>query len=99
MDIPKEYSTIELVCESVVGEDSESYRYCGNKARWIAEWSDRRMIVCDEHISDVQENYDGDHEYDQTGINWTKIVYHDDIDDTIVYRTMSIRGDEDAVVK
>ena len=66
-----------LVCESIILE--EDYRCCGKKARWIAEWSDRQMIVCDEHRSDAQEAHDGDHEYDQTGIIWTKIVYHEDL--------------------
>lgn len=75
--MPEEYDDeIVLVCESIiVGED---YRYCGEKARWIVEWSDRRMIVCDEHRSDAQAAYDGDHDYDQTGITFTHIVYYDD---------------------
>jgi hypothetical protein len=45
----------------------------------MAEWSDRRVLVCDEHKSDAQEWHDTDHDYDQTGITWTNLVYHDDM--------------------
>lgn len=65
-----------LVCESIIVD--EDHMYCGKKARWIAEWSDRQMILCDEHRSDAQAAHDRDHDYDQTGITWTRIVYHDD---------------------
>lgn len=75
--MPEEYDCeMVLVCESIIVD--ENYRYCGKEARWIVEWSDRRMILCDEHKGDAQEAYDTDHSYDQTGITWTRIVYHDD---------------------
>ena len=67
-----------LTCESIIVD--EDYRICGKKARWLAEWSDRQMIVCDEHKSDAQDAHDNDNEYDQTGVTFTRIVYHDDED-------------------
>ena len=70
---------MRLTCDSLI-VDGESYKYCSKKARWIAEWSDRRMILCDEHRSEAKDVYDMDHEYDQTGLVWTRIIYHDEED-------------------
>ena len=59
-----------LKCEAII-ED----KLCGKSARWMATWSDREMVVCDDHKREAQEAYDGDHEYDKTGIEWREIIY------------------------
>ena len=73
-DGTREPYTMELTCEACIGDV-----YCGKPAVWMAEWSDRRVLVCDEHKHDAQEWHDNDHDYDQTGIAWTKLAYHEDI--------------------
>lgn len=74
----EDHHAMVLVCDAIIVD--ENYRCCGKPARWIAEWSDRQMIVCDEHRSEVQSDYDNDNEYDKTGITWTRIVYHSDME-------------------
>lgn len=43
---------------------------CGGPAHWRASWSDRGMYCCDGHRDDVRAHYDGDHDYDRTGLLW-----------------------------
>lgn len=59
-----------LRCEAIIGD-----KFCGKPARWIATWSDRELVVCDDHKGKAQEAHDGDHEYDRTGIEWREVVY------------------------
>jgi hypothetical protein len=61
---------LRLRCEAIT-ED----RFCNKPAQWIATWSDREMIVCDDHKSQAQEAHDNDHEDDRTGIEWRKVIY------------------------
>lgn len=70
----KDVETCILVCEAWVDGI-----LCEKPARWMAEWSGRKVLICDEHRSEVYAWYDGDHACDQTGIRWTKLVYHDDM--------------------
>ncbi len=53
--------------------------FCRAPAEWTAEWSDRSADVCDEHKHQVQSWYDGDHEYDKTGLRWAQIAYADKV--------------------
>lgn len=63
-----------LICEAILDPDGDTH-YCGRRAKWIARWSDREMVVCEEHKQEAQNAYDGDHEYDQTGLEWIEVVY------------------------
>ena len=48
----------------------ENYINCDRSAVWLAEWSDRRLFVCDIHRDYARQSHDEDHTYDQTGIFW-----------------------------
>ena len=68
------YDKLVLRCEVIFGSDKDP-RFCGKRAKYIARWSDREMVVCGEHKKAAQDAYDGDHDYDQTGIEWVEVVY------------------------
>lgn len=59
-------------CQAIIGAEGDAH-WCGEPADWHAEWSDRELCVCETHKNYAQENHDGDHDYDQTGIIWTKL--------------------------
>ncbi len=44
--------------------------FCGGPVHWFARWSDRELYVCDDDREEVWRSYDGDHDYDQTGLIW-----------------------------
>ncbi len=54
---------------------------CGEPVHWYAKWSDREMYCCDDHRDEVRGYYDGDHEYDKTGLIWEdargQVTYED----------------------
>ena len=61
---------------------SDAGQCCGNAPTHLLEWSDRRWWVCDSHLPQAYEGYDGDHDYDKTGISHTdlrtgKVSYED----------------------
>ncbi len=67
----------DLKCYAILHD-----RCCGEYAVWDVEWSDRRGAVCAAHVQHVYRWYYGDHEYDQTGLNWRSLcgersVYED----------------------
>ena len=63
-----------LRCEAILDPDGGTH-YCGRRAKWIARWSDREMVLCDEHKGEAQVAYDGDHEDDKLGLEWIEVVY------------------------
>lgn len=61
---------IRISCDAIINN-----RICKEKAKWVADWSDRRLTVCNKHKHYAQEAHDGDHDYDQTEIEWMEIIY------------------------
>ena len=46
---------------------------CHDDAIWRVCWSDRELVTCAVHVAAVYRNYDNDHSYDQTGLEWTPL--------------------------
>ena len=58
-----------MVCHAIILTET-GHRWCEAPASVEAQWSDRRMAVCESHRAKAQASYDGDHSYDQTGLYW-----------------------------
>ena len=72
---------LRFTCEHI--DENNNYRICGKPADWIAEWSDRKSIVCNEHKDSVLDWYEGESESDKTGIEWTEIIRKTSVQQTI----------------
>ncbi len=67
----KEY----VPCSQIVETPNVPAHYCDRPCTYFYRWSDRRSSSCDKHEELVIKNYEGDHEYDQTGLWKYKTEY------------------------
>jgi len=72
---------IRLTCDHI--DEKNNYKICGKPADWIAKWSDRTSIVCNEHKDSVLDLYEGESEGDKIGIEWSKIIRKTNTQQTI----------------